>query len=185
MNIKELASFTGKNRTTVERWCAKCTSTSIFEKIQTAHKGSPADFSIDEVEEILKSGSMSKDAVSILMKNARDQNLPAISNQIDYESIGKMIGMAVTAALTPVVDRLDKMSQAKALPEPVKEDCYTLVAYCQINKIKVNRSELALHGRQLKYTATKKGIEIKKIPDERWGTVNSYPVEILDEYFIV
>ena len=38
MTIKELSEFTGKNRTTIERWCAKCTSNiGIMDKVQNAH----------------------------------------------------------------------------------------------------------------------------------------------------
>jgi anti-repressor protein len=102
---------------------------------------------------------------------------------VDYEAIGKMIGMAVTAALTPVVDRLDKLSNQRALPEPVKEDRYSLVAFCKRTGVQVNRSELAMHGMALKKLASSKNITLNKIPDERWGFVNSYPVEILEEYF--
>lgn len=70
MTIKELAEFTGKNKSTVGRWVAKCNS-GIISKLQNATKENPADFIINEVEEILNAGSMSKDAVSILMSNAR------------------------------------------------------------------------------------------------------------------
>ena len=96
-----------------------------------------------------------------------------------------MIGMAVSAALAPVVERLDNISQAKALPAPVNEDYYSLLAYCKIKGITVNRSELALHGKNLKRFAVEEGHELHKVPDERWGHVNSYPVALLDEYFEV
>ena len=41
------------------------------------------------------------------------------------------------------------------------------------------------NGRELRKMAISKSLELKKIPDERWGEVNSYPVEILTEYFAV
>jgi len=187
MNIKQLSAFTGKDERTIRRWIAKAGITveqSIpYDKMSQA----PHDYTIDDIGEILTSGTLSKDAVSILMENARNQFVPAVLSDresgIDYEAIGKMIGMAVTAALSPVVDRLDRISQQKAIPEPVKEDFYSLVAYCKINEIQVNRSELAMHGRELKKMARSEGLELKKIPDERWGTVNSYPVVILNTYF--
>lgn len=46
--------------------------------MQNATKDNPSDFTIDEVEEILNAGSMSKDAVRVIMMNARDKN--AITN---------------------------------------------------------------------------------------------------------
>jgi hypothetical protein len=68
--------------------------------------------------------------------------------------------------------------------ESPKEDYYSLVGYCSIHGIKTNRSELALHGMTLRKMVLETGKELRRIPDERYGKVNSYPVEILDEYFI-
>ena len=185
MTIKELADFTGKNKSTVGRWVAKCNTQEIYDKVQNATQYNPADFDVDEVSIILSCSSLSKDAVSVLMQNAR-QKTPAQSVEVDYEAIGKMIGMAVAAALTPVVDRLDKMSSSHQLQiEAPKQDYFSLVGYCSLNKIKTNMSELSKMGMDLKKMAKDSGKELHKIPDERWGKVNSYPVEILDEYFQV
>lgn len=71
MTINELAAFCGKNKSTVTRWIAKCNE-SVRSKLQNATKTEPANFSIDEVEAILNASSMSRDAVSILMQNARN-----------------------------------------------------------------------------------------------------------------
>lgn len=183
MTIKELAEFTGKNQTTIQRWTkkAECKMQSIADKMQSAGHGKITDFSIDEIECIMQSGSMSKDAVRILMENARRENRE-VSNVVNYEMIGKMIGMAVTAALSPIVDRLDKISVPQ-LPAPINEDYYSLVAYCSLKKISIDRSQMPLHGRELKKLAASKNMSVHSIPDERWGKVNSYPVEILNEYF--
>lgn len=76
MTVNELAFFCGKNKSTVTRWIAKCNE-SLRNKLQNATKVKPADFTIDEVEVILNASSMSRDAVSILMQNARNnQTLP-------------------------------------------------------------------------------------------------------------
>lgn len=74
MTVKELARFTGKTERTIRNWIAKSSEkiSSLSEKISNAEKTKkPADFTIDEVEQILLNSSMSKDAVSILMQNAR------------------------------------------------------------------------------------------------------------------
>jgi len=106
MTIKELADFTGKNRTTIQRWCAKCTS-NITDKMQNASKENPSDFTIDEVEEILNSGSMSKDAIRILMDNARGKNLPQqINNNIDYQAIAQIVAIAVSTAMKPIIESM-------------------------------------------------------------------------------
>jgi len=98
----------------------------------------------------------------------------------DVEVIAKAVAIAMKAVMMPM---FEKLMHQKALPEPVKEDCYSLVAYCAVSGIEVNRSHLALHGKELRKMANVSGLEIKKIPDERWGVVNSYPVGLLEEYF--
>ena len=186
MTIKELASFTGKTEKTVQRWVAKNNSkmTLSNDKI-TLVKGQETNLTINQVEAVLRAGSMSKDAVTILMNNAREKTTVIPMNNVDYEIIGKMIGMAVAAAMTPVVKQLENISKPQVQLSAPKEDYFSLLAYCSLHSIKTNRSELAMHGRELRKMALAKDLELKKIPDERWGTVNSYPTEVLEEYFTV
>ena len=108
MTIKELAEFTGKNRTTIQRWISKCISEPIEVKMQNASQYEPSDFTINEVGDILTAGTMSKDAVKILMENARKptQIITTHSNEVDYEAIGKMIAIAVSSAMTPLINQL-------------------------------------------------------------------------------
>ncbi len=180
MNIKELASFTGKDARTIRRWIAKAGDKISQVPLDKMSQGIPHDYTIDEVEAILIAGTLSKGAITILMENAKGTQLV---EAINYDAIGRMIGMAVTAALTPIVQELREIKTIKMLPEPVKETSYSLVAYCRVKEISINRSDLTMHGKELKKIAIEKRIKVKKIPDERWGFVNSYPVEILDEYF--
>lgn len=102
MTIKELADFTGKDIRTLRRWISKVPHDKMspvpHDKMS---QGIANDYSIDEVECIMQAGSMSKDAVSIIMQNARNQKP---TNQIvDYEAIGKMIAIAVTTAMEPMI----------------------------------------------------------------------------------
>lgn len=117
MTVKEIAFFVDKNKSTVGRWVAKCNSRGIVEKLRKATRDNPADFNIDELEEILNASSLSRDAVMILMANARESNqiVPVISNthaQVDYEIIGRMIGMAVTAAMKPIIDQMQSFTDS-------------------------------------------------------------------------
>lgn len=79
MNFKELVSFTGKTDRTIRTWIKKANIQGCEEN---AH-GCAIDYSIDEVELILKSGSMSKDAVNILMQNARDNQQKQLPSQVN------------------------------------------------------------------------------------------------------
>lgn len=90
MTVKEISEFTGKNKSTIGRWILKADNGLIYSKLQNATQYNPARFTIDEVELILKSGSLSKDAVSILMENARkpqDIQAELISNKSESDII--------------------------------------------------------------------------------------------------
>ena len=106
MTVKDLAYFTDKNKSTVGRWVPKCKSESAKYKLQNATRDRPADFDPDEIESILNASSMSKDAVMIIMENARRTPTIGKSPSVDYEAIGKMIGIAVTAALAPILEKI-------------------------------------------------------------------------------
>lgn len=183
MTVKELANVAGVSVYTIRR-----TAGELYPHPKV--KGKKAFYNKQQslciLENVKKKNMVSviPEVQNALVKKEVQENKKEVQNAlVNYEAIGKMIGMAVTAALSPIVDRLDKLSTQKALPEPVKQDSYSLVAYCKINQITVNQSELAVHGMALRKIANREGIKLNKIPDERWGFVNSYPVKILDEYF--
>jgi hypothetical protein len=87
--------------------------------------------------------------------------------------------------MTTMLNEIKGISKPQLSIEAPKEDYFSLLAYCSLHKIKTNRSELAMHGRELRKMVLSNDMELRKIPDERYGEVNSYPVEILDEYFTV
>ncbi len=167
MTIKELAQVAGVSTETIRR-----TSKELFP--ESLKKGRLTVFSKAQCFDIIQ---------KVPKKNMVNMDLPQPVAQPaqNVEVIAQAVAIAMQSVMMPIMEKL--LNNQKALPEPTREDSYSLVAYCKINQIKVNRSELALHGRSLKKIATREGIELKKITDERWGFVNSYPVEILKEYF--
>jgi predicted transcriptional regulator len=119
MTIKELAEFTGKNETTIQRWVkkAECKMQSVHEKMINAGHGKSTNFDIDETECILQSGSMSKDAVSILMNNAREEELRSSNNAIakvesnvfNMQMFADIMAVSLATALKPLYDRIEKI----------------------------------------------------------------------------
>jgi len=173
MTIKELADVAGVSQDTIRRVGKKYFSEMHSKGIKTNYTEKQCEFIMSEVKK--------KNMVSKLPQTA--EVVPQIA-EVNYEMIGKMIGMAIATALSPIVDKLDKIGKTNTLQlNAPKEDYFSLVGYTSLNGIKVNRSELAIHGMTLKKLAVEKGLPIKYIPDERWGKVNSYPIELLNEYF--
>jgi len=188
MTIKEIADFTGKNKSTIGRWVAKCNSRVITEKNVIAYRrGDSIDYSIDEVEEILNAGSMSKDAVRILMENARKPiaslEVKTEPNQMDVLFAFMEHQQQVNQDfMKTVLSELKTMKQPLQIEQP-KQDYYSLVAYCSIEKIPTVQSELRKMGMDLRKMTIDSKKDLHKVKDERWGFVNSYPVEVLNEYF--
>lgn len=112
MTVKELASFTGKDERTVQRWIKKAGDkmSAIGDKMSAAGHGKVVDYTIDEVEQILLNSSMSKDAVSILMQNAR-QNKKQTSTltERDVELISSIVSLTVAKTIEQLDNRMKKI----------------------------------------------------------------------------
>lgn len=59
----------------------------------------------------------------------------------------------------------------------------TIVAYVSRNNIKLDVQRYGAMGRKASSLCKKRGVEITKIPDIRWGNVSVFPDDILDEVF--
>ena len=57
----------------------------------------------------------------------------------------------------------------------------SLIAYCRLKGMDKSLSELRALGSKLRKRAVQLGIKLGKVPDERWGEVNSYPRQLLEE----
>lgn len=133
MTVKELASFTGKDERTVQRWIKKAGDkmSAIGDKMSVAGHGKVVDYTIDEVEQILLNSSMSKDAVSILMENAR-HNKPVIQNQTstlterDVELISSIVSLTVAKTIEQLDNRMknieNRIEERQALLPARKKD---------------------------------------------------------------
>lgn len=62
-------------------------------------------------------------------------------------------------------------------------DQSTIVAYVSRNKIKLDVTRYGAMGKKASAICKKRGIEVTKINDVRWGLVSVYPDKILDEVF--
>lgn len=136
MTIKEIAEFCKRTPRSVRNWVSKLQlqkatlgnnfkasyekiSRGISEKNELAMKtGIPADFNIDEVEAILNASTLSKDAVAILMNNARNGNVYQSNVNRDLAPISKMqnylspreieiITSVVSLAVSKTIERLE------------------------------------------------------------------------------
>ncbi len=60
---------------------------------------------------------------------------------------------------------------------------YSVLGYASLNKVKLAHGDALRFGKAAAKACVQRGIAIGKIRDHRYGEVNSYPVEVLDEVF--
>lgn len=58
---------------------------------------------------------------------------------------------------------------------------YSIVAFCNINKVKVDLKEAAKMGSKASRICRDNGYTVGKVTDPRFGRVNTYPVSVLEE----
>lgn len=130
MTVKEIASFTGKTERAVQNWIKKANEKSslINEKSSLSSPLYPADYNIDDVEIILECSSMSKDAVNILMQNARGNDVEKTNKvqDVDYAVLAQVVAVAVTTAMKPIIENISMVNNKSKndvvlLPEPVEQ----------------------------------------------------------------
>ena len=172
MTVKELANIAGVSDETIRRAGKRIYPTELKNGVKT-------DFNDIQSQ--------------VIMMDVRKKNMVATQNEeisthiekVDYEIIGKMIGMAVSAAMQPVVNQLQNISNPALQIEGIKQDYYSIKGYNNLKKLKLTFSECLSHGKKLSSISKERDIEIRKVSDERFGEVNSYSAVILDEYFSI
>lgn len=60
---------------------------------------------------------------------------------------------------------------------------WTITAWCKLNNLKISLDEAMLRGREATKLSNELGAEIGKVHDERFGLVNSYREDVLEEVF--
>ncbi|MDA3939810.1 MAG: hypothetical protein PF693_10935 [Spirochaetia bacterium] len=176
MTVRELSEIAGVSDETIRRTGKKLFPGEIKNGIKT-------DFNKEQCFDIMKTVPK-KNLVQMSKEPTQLVKLPTqTAEEVQQNAVLSMME-SQQKFMIAVLDRLDKIGTQQPLQiEQPKEDYFSLVGYTSLNGIKTNRSELAGHGRTLKQMAVEKELTIKSIPDERWGKVNSYPIELLEEYF--
>ena len=174
MTIKELAEVAGVSPETIRKTAKK-----LFPEV--FKNGLRTNFNEAKSLEIMKTVSKKN-----MVSPTQTKEVATQTKEVDQQTALIQIMESQQKFMIAVLDKLDKIGNQQSLQiEAPREDYFSLVGYTSLNGIKTNRSELAMHGMTLKKMAKLNNFTVRQIPDERWGKVNSYPVELLDEYFNV
>ena len=73
--------------------------------------------------------------------------------------------------------------EAKANQNSGHTGYWTITAWCKLNTLSLSLEQAAAYGREASKISRQLGVEVGRVHDERFGEVNSYREDILDEVF--
>ena len=73
--------------------------------------------------------------------------------------------------------------EAKSHQNSGQTGYWTITAWCKLNNLKISLDEAMKRGREAARLSYEWGAEIGKVNDERFGVVNSYREDVLEEIF--
>jgi len=83
--------------------------------------------------------------------------------------------------IAEIENKIASIEQKQAIE--IKQDYFTILAYCRMNNKTITFSEAIQKGKIATRLSKEKGFELRKTSDERYGYVNSYKESILKETF--
>ena len=183
MTSREIAQATGKGERTVQRWVQNMTAkmTSISDKMAVSSSTHPADFDLEETIAIIEEG-MGKNAAAIYRSNASRKQTPAsVLTDKDFQMIAQIVSVAVSETMKAYDVRM------KAIEEKVDrvpligydETHMTVLGFCKTQGFTVSLPEAVRLGKEAARISREENVQIKRVPDDRFGTVNAYHKAIL------
>ena len=197
MTTKEIAEAVGKKERGVHNWVkmVSAKNAKVSAKIAEARETSKAaDYDLEETCQIIEEG-IGKNAADLFRMGAKNnvkvvpQNVTDVpQNVAGFDKLAESI-LSMVSAVTRLCDRQESQEgrlsilEKKPLQIDFTPDRYSILGYCNFKKIQITYSEAIQYGRKAAKITREKGFEVRKIADERHGTVGSYPIEILNDIF--
>lgn len=174
MTIKEIAEITGAHYNTV------------YNKIKK------------EYSELIRNGKRTEltesDAIKII-KDIKKKNLVNLNENVKVptqnseaeDKFQRLQELVLLQAQTTqsLINALSKNIQQPKQIELIEQDYYSILAYCNLKQIKMTTSEAIRYGKELVKLSNEKGYEVRKVKDERYGHVNSYSIDVLEQVIVL
>lgn len=181
MTVKEIAEAVNKTERSVRRWAKKASDkmSTIRDKMSASTSTYPSEYTLKETLCIIEIG-LGKNAANIYRMNAEkdlNKNIDLVTKS-DLKEFAQEIVKATVQAFLPIIQLNQNRLQ-------IEQDYYSILGYVRHKNIKITFSEALKFGKQASRLSREKNIEIRKVPDERYGIVNSYHISILVEVFSI
>jgi hypothetical protein len=183
VTTREIADAVGKPERTVRGWANKMAakSAAMAAKLAASNSTHPADYDLDEAIEIIGAG-LGRNAAEVYRQNAVHE-VQLVPEPVDYMKLAEIIAATVGAVIDRAITRMVTQQPRQLMLEaPITH--MSLMGFIRSRGEKSPDIEtLKRIGAALSARCRDRNLTITKIPDERYGTVNGYPMEALEEYF--
>ncbi|MEH2238862.1 hypothetical protein [Nostoc sp.] len=104
-------------------------------------------------------------------------------NLIQLTAINKQYGIELHSIMSNLSEQKNRTEVLEVKFDALigGSDYCTVRGYCKLNEIRISEREARNLGTKAGKICRQKSYETGKVPDERHGQVNSYPIEVLDE----
>lgn len=180
MTVKEIAELFDVSESTVKRIIHE----TFPEKMQNGKRTTlTKEEAVMIGEKIRKRGYITPENTAIQNAQVAGQN-EQVMNRMDrfIESIEKLTASLIIN-INGLSDRVAKVE--KAAPLQITQDYYSILAYSNLKKIQITFSDALALGKAAAGESRARGLEIRRVPDERFGTVGAYHVSVLEKVFEV
>ena len=169
MTIKQIAEVSGCNRKTVER---------KINELYPAKMQKGKATRLNQKEAIAVMSELRKKGFVQPSQNVEvpSQNVE-VRNSIMIETLNNIVKQNQEFMLA----MFEKLNNQPKQIEAVKEDYFTIKAYCIRKGIQVTRSYASALGKQASKLSREQNFEIRLEDDSQFGYVNSYSIDILDQ----
>ena len=80
-------------------------------------------------------------------------------------------------------DQRLQILEAKTYQNSGETGYWTVTAWCRLNKLSLSLEDAIRKGRQASNLSKEWNVKVSRVPDERFGTVNSDREDVLEEVF--
>jgi prophage antirepressor-like protein len=137
-------------------------------------------------------GRSNKPEAKKFMRWVRHEVLPTIRKTGKFE-VGTLSELdliiqsakALKAIEQKQIEHCGRLSvlEAKANQNSGHTGYWTITAWCKLNTLSLSLEQAMSYGREATKTSRQWGVDISKVHDERFGVVNSYREDVLEEVF--
>jgi phage regulator Rha-like protein len=187
MGSREIAQLTGKRHSDVKRDIRRMLEELEIDVSKFAHIYK--DHRNREQSEYLLPKNLT---LNLITGYRADIRLTIIDRWIELETKPLSPGEMLVAQAHKFLEHERRLALVETRQESVEQHLEqlnpdtgyrTITAHCKINKRVIPIADAQHLGQMAADLCKKQRLRIGKIPDERFGSVNSYPVSVLDEVF--